>query len=514
MNLAEEINKRLRAGALVVIVQEPDELLSVAAAQAGAKAFGKVKTLTALSENVDDTLEEFSRKPGQGTAIISDLLNVRSGNNSTLRAIREVALQAGCEAGEYDEFNHLILIEAPGIQIPPMLASDVEIIEPPMPDVAELADELDVFLEGHQVQATPKAKQELADYRHEIAASVAGLPRHEAARLYSRCWVDTGEQLDPVWLRKQKAERVSDRLGGALTFVNVDIPDAGGLESLKGWLSARRKAFGSEKAKEFGLPEPKGTLLLGPPGTGKSLTAKVVAKEWGFPLLRLDAGKLFGSLVGQSESQTRMAIQAAEACAPCVVWIDEIEKGLAGAMGQGDSGTSQRVFGTLLTWLQEKTAPVFVVATANDVSALPPELLRKGRFDEIWFVDLPTPEERAEILNIHLKRRHRDPEGFDVTSLVKETEGFNGAELEQAIVDALFHAFDEDREMVTEDILSAVRATSPLSKTMSERLDALRHWAATRTRPAAKKRKPKAAGNGDGSKVRRPKATLASKEAN
>ena len=262
------------------------------------------------------------------------------------------------------------------------------------------------------------------------------------------------------------------------------ISDIGGLDHFKE-LQLRRGGAFSEKARQYGLPHPKGLLLVGIQGTGKSLTAKAIAHHWHLPLLRLDVGRLFGGLVGESESRTRQTIQLAEALAPCVLWIDEIDKAFAGLGGKGDAGTSSRVFGTFITWMAEKSTPVFVVATANDIQSLPPELLRKGRFDEIFFVDLPTLEERTDIFNIHLRRRRPELSRFDTDQLAKMADGFSGAEIEQALIAAMYDAFSQDREFTQLDIIAALKSTMPLSKTMTEQVTALRDWARQRARPAA-----------------------------
>jgi len=214
--------------------------------------------------------------------------------------------------------------------------------------------------------------------------------------------------------------------------------------------------------------------LIGIPGTGKSLTAKMIAGLWRLPLLRFDVGALFGSLVGESEERARRALHLVETVAPCIVWIDEMEKALA--HGGLDSGTSTRVFGTILTWMQEKTAPCFVVATANDIAALPPELLRKGRFDEIFFLDLPTYEERKEILTVHLHKRSRLAGDFDVSALASKAEGYVGAEIEQAIIDAMYLAFNERREFTTDDVSGALKRQVPLSVSQRETIESLRSW--------------------------------------
>jgi SpoVK/Ycf46/Vps4 family AAA+-type ATPase len=278
------------------------------------------------------------------------------------------------------------------------------------------------------------------------------------------------------------------RKSGLLEYFAADarLRDVGGLASLKRWLDRRGAAF-SEAARKFGLPEPKGLLLLGVQGCGKSLTAKAIAAQWGLPLLRLDMGRIFSGLVGSSEENLRRAIQVAESVAPVVLWVDEIEKGLSGSQSSGvsDGGVSARVFGTLLTWLQEKTAPVFVVATANRIEQLPPELLRKGRFDDTFFIDLPAPAERREILEIHLAKRGRDPARYALDLLADRTAGMSGAEIEQAVISGLYEAFAEGKELEQGHLERAVAESLPLSTTMAEEIARLREWARSRTRPAS-----------------------------
>ncbi len=252
------------------------------------------------------------------------------------------------------------------------------------------------------------------------------------------------------------------------------MDNVGGLASLKDWLRMRESAFTS-KAREYGLPAPKGIALIGIPGTGKSLTAKMIGGLWRLPLLRLDVGSLFGSLVGKSEERTRRALRLAETIAPCILWIDEMEKALA--HGGLDSGTSTRVFGSILTWMQEKSSPVFVVATANDISSLPPELLRRGRFDEIFFLDLPNYQERLEIFAVHLRKRRRLAQDYDIKALATRSEGYVGSEIEQAVIDAMYLGFnDHAREFSTQDILAALARQVPLSVSQRETVDALRAW--------------------------------------
>jgi SpoVK/Ycf46/Vps4 family AAA+-type ATPase len=253
------------------------------------------------------------------------------------------------------------------------------------------------------------------------------------------------------------------------------------------WAQQRRSAF-SDEARAFGLPEPKGVLMTGVPGCGKSLTAKALAGYLGVSLLRLDLGKVMGRYVGSSEENIRKAIKVAESVAPCVLWVDELEKSASGVQSSGstDGGTTSRVISTLLTWMEEKTAPVFLAATTNNVTQLPPEMLRKGRFDELFYIDLPTPEERVDILSIHLRKRNRDPEQFDLEAVRKVTNGFSGAELESTVIEGLWAAFnDKEQNLTTDHLIAAAGKTTPLSKSMSEHIDAMRAWSKGRARPAS-----------------------------
>ncbi len=252
--------------------------------------------------------------------------------------------------------------------------------------------------------------------------------------------------------------------------------DIGGLNVLKVWLNQRYRAF-SKEAREYGLPIPKGVLLVGAQGTGKSLTAKSISRSWSMPLLRLDVGRLFSSLVGSSEARTRETISRAEAMSPCILWIDEIDKGFGGD-ARSDGGTSQRVLASLLTWMAEKESAVFVIATANAIDKLPAELLRKGRFDEIFFLDLPNSEERLSILDLHLKKR-RPSYSFPLTTIVGRTDGFSGAELEQAVIEGMHISFSENRELTEKDLIKAVSELVPLSRTAKEQIDLLKEWSST-----------------------------------
>lgn len=364
-----------------------------------------------------------------------------------------------------------LVVTTPARTIPAELRDDAVVVEMPLPKADALRAALDTLIDdtdGVRTSLTPHG-------RARLAQAALGLTAAQAKRAFAKAIVrddvldDRG--IDAVVAEKKAIIRESQ----ALEFYPAEETpdDVGGLDSLKRWLALRERAF-TEEAAAYGLPAPKGLALIGIPGTGKSLTAKMIGGLWRLPLLRLDVGALFGSLVGESEERVRRALQLAETVAPCVLWIDELEKGLSG--GDLDGGTSQRVFGTILTWMQEKTAPVFVVATANDVTALPPETLRRGRFDEIFFLDLPTEEERREIITVHLRKRRREPGTFDVYHLAQISDGFTGAELEQAIVDALYHAFSEDRDVRTADVTAAIGRAVPLSRSQREVIERLRSW--------------------------------------
>lgn len=364
-----------------------------------------------------------------------------------------------------------LIVTTQSADVPAELGDDVVVIDMPLPDLPALRNDLDILIGQTGVIC------ELPVHgRARLAQAALGLTAAQARRAFSKAIVRDkilDEQDIPAVLEEKKAVI---RASQALEFYSAEetLDDVGGLELLKEWLTLRERAFGEEAAR-FGLPAPKGMALIGIPGTGKSLTAKMISGLWRLPLLRLDVGALFGSLVGESEERLRLALKITEAVSPCVLWIDEIEKSLAS--GGLDGGTSQRVFGTILTWMQEKTKPVFVVATANDVTALPPEMLRRGRFDEIFFLDLPTDSERREILSVHLRKRRRNPGAFDIRQLARLSDGYVGAEIEQAIIDAMYRAFaDGPRDITTADVAASLTRLVPLSKSQKERIEDLRAW--------------------------------------
>jgi ATP-dependent 26S proteasome regulatory subunit len=375
------------------------------------------------------------------------------------------------------ERRQALVFLGPALDLPPELVREAGHIELPLPTEPELRVLFQRILE----------KSEIGDPASGILGEAArgslGLTSSESARVFRKACRMAGGLDEAAVAIIVREKRRALRRTPSLTFHEDQsgLADVGGLGELKQWLAERRSAFGT-KARQFGLPAPRGLLLLGVQGCGKSIAAKAVAREWQFPLLRLDLAAAFGGEKGSPEASIREAIAVAESLAPTVLWIDEIEKGFSDS---GADPSSSRVFGAFLTWLSEKLSPVFVVATANDVAGLPPELLRRGRFDELFFVDLPSAAERAEILAIHLRKRGRDPLQFPLEDLAEHAGRLTGAELEQAVTSALYSAFAARREMTPADVANAINETVPLYDTYEERIKELRDWSRGRTRPAS-----------------------------
>jgi len=366
-----------------------------------------------------------------------------------------------------------IVIVSPQLTIPDDLGEVMTVLEFPLPGIAEIKVELERLMAG--TGQTPLEPRVLDEW----IRSCQGLSMERIRRVLAKAIATHGSlQADDVELILEE-KRQTIRQTQILDFypATQQISDIGGLDNLKDWLLRRGGAF-SEKARQYGLPHPRGLLLVGIQGTGKSLTAKAIAHHWHLPLLRLDVGRLFAGLVGESESRTRQMIQLAEALAPCILWIDEIDKAFSGLEGRGDSGTSSRVFGTVITWLAEKSSPVFVVATANNIQTLPPEMLRRGRFDEIFFVGLPSQEERKAIFAVHLARlRPHNLKSYDGDRLAYETPDFSGAEIEQILVEAMHIGFSQNRDFTTEDVLEAASQLIPLARTAQDQIQLLQNWA-------------------------------------
>ena len=405
---------------------------------------------------------------------------LKTQNMSVVRRLREVATSL-------KNTYKTIIIVSPMFEMPAELEKDITLVDFDLPAATDFAVLLDRIIQ--EVKDNPKLNVKIdVKGREQIVNALLGLTLSEAENVLAKTLVQNrgldGKSLEVINAEKKQIIRKS----GLLEFYDAEekMDSVGGLDALKSWLTKRTVAF-TEQARAYGLPAPKGVLLLGVQGCGKSLMAKTISNVWQLPLLRFDVGRVFGSLVGSSEMNIRRAIKVAESVSPVVFWIDEIDKAFRGSRGSGaatDAGTSARVFSSFLTWLSEKKSPVFVVATANDVSMLPPELLRKGRFDEIFFVDLPLVNERKEIFKVHLSKRKLDWTKFDIDRLAIVSSEYSGAEIEEAIISAMFDAFYEKKELTTEGLLASLQQTVPLSKTMSEDVDNLRKWAKGRARPA------------------------------
>jgi AAA+ superfamily predicted ATPase len=399
-------------------------------------------------------------------------------DDRTLRCLREASdhlAQAG---------SQIVLID-PTDALPPLVSNRAARFVASLPDEEEIHEIIRSTLRrlNDERQIAVHVSHDELD---TIIRNLRGLTRRQTRQIILDAVCDDGrfDANDITRILSKKRQVVAG--DGILDYVEspVDLAEIGGLSRLKSWLAQRYNCM-SKEAIAFGITPPRGILMLGVQGAGKSLAAKAVATAWQRPLLRMDAGSLYDRYIGESERRLREALQQTERMAPVVLWIDEIEKGFASAASQStDGGLSKRMFGSLLTWMQEHTAPVFLIATANDIEALPPELLRKGRFDEIFFVDLPNLEARTQIISIHLKRRKRNPAQFDIASIAEAANGYSGAEIEQAIVSALHEAFANRTELATRHVIDALKSSPPLSVTMAEKLAALQAWSVGRCMPA------------------------------
>ena len=424
-----------------------------------------------IIENMEDNraiLDWYESEEAKDSILILEEFNLQLDNNAFLISkMRDIA------AKNYAD-RSLIMLQTRR-QLPSELDKDVYIEELDLPNAEDLKIIFNEVCKHYSVNPEGNTQK--------IIESALGLTIMEAQRAFSKAIVQTGQLTEKeISIIIQEKENIIKNSGHLEYYHhNETLDDVGGLDILKDWLKRRGRAF-EDEAKKYGLEIPRGILLLGIPGTGKSLCAKAVGSAWQFPIIKLDMGKVFAGIVGESESNIRKALKIAEAVSPSILWIDEIEKGLSGMASSGstDGGTTSRVLGTFLTWMQEKKKPVFVVATANNISGLPPELLRKGRVDEIFFVDLPLKEDREEIIKIHLKKFKRDYKNFDISKIAETCEEFSGAEIEEAIKEALFKAFDENKEISTEHIIEAMKKTYPISKTMKEDIDKMRILAKAR----------------------------------
>ena len=411
------------------------------------------------------------------------------GSPEVIRSLRDAIVTFRREAKaekkkDEPKVEKTIVLMSPVQRVPIELEKEVAVIDFALPSMGAL----DKVLDRRMAESGQRTKLAL-ETREKLVKAALGLTEDEAEKVYRKAQVTRGKLTEDEVEIVLSEKKQLVRRNGILEYIEEDetIDAIGGLGELKQWVQKRTNAF-TERARQYGLPHPKGLLILGIPGCGKSLLAKTTSRLWGLPLLRLDMGRVFdGSTVGKSEANLRAALKTVELISPAILLIEEIEKAFGGVAGSADSdgGTSSRIFGSFLTWMQEKESPVFVMATANRVHRLPAEFLRKGRFDEIFFVDLPNLKERQEIFRIHLSKRRRDIKRFDLEQLANVSDGFSGAEIEQAIIAAMYEAFAQGREFTQLDTIAAMKATQPLSKMTSEQIDELRRWAQERARPAS-----------------------------
>ncbi|MEY4746950.1 MAG: hypothetical protein RLZZ442_1542 [Cyanobacteriota bacterium] len=485
---ADQLDLLIRARTPILWIRSLEEervdgLLEQAAQRLGGRTLLRWDFIDGLS-GAPNRSGEATRNPMAALACL-DTLPPEQGALLVLRDFHRYCEDAGvCRrlrnlASSLRQAPRTLVITAPDWAIPRELEDSITLLDLPLPGAEEIRQLLSTIAGASGYPMAPAVCEQLT-------AACHGLSEQRVRQLAARALARRGQlgeaDLAEVLEEKRQAIAKSELLEYCPS--EASPADIGGLEALKHWLEQRHMAF-SEEAMRYGLPLPRGVLLVGPQGTGKSLTAKAIAHSWSMPLLRLDVGRLFAGLVGASEARTRDMIQRAEAMAPCVLWIDEIDKGFGGD-SRSDGGTSQRVLGTVLTWMAEKTSAVFVVATANGIDKLPGELLRKGRFDEIFLLDLPSADERRSILDLQLRRR-RPKHSITLEVLVDRTAGFSGAELEQTVIEAMHLAFAEQREFGEADLIAAASQVVPLSRTAREQLEALQAWASGgRARPASR----------------------------
>jgi hypothetical protein len=491
---ADHLDLLIRARTPILWIRSPEEerstaLLQAAAQRLGHRSLARWDFISGLSgwpgrdgeaaRNPLAALESLtSLNPEQPAILVLHDFHRYADDGGICRKLRNLATRLR-------QSPHTLVITAAEWQLPRELEECITLLDLPLPDQAEIAGLLRNIAQACGQTLEPALLEQLSQ-------CCSGLSEQRVRQLAARALASRGQlspaDLDEVLEEKRQAVARSELLEFCPS--EASPADIGGLEALKRWLEQRHLAF-SEEARRYGLPLPRGVLLVGPQGTGKSLTAKAIAHSWSMPLLRLDVGRLFAGLVGASEARTREMIQRAEAMAPCVLWIDEIDKGFgSGNGGRSDGGTSQRVLASLLTWMAEKRSAVFVVAPANGVESLPPELLRKGRFDEIFLLDLPDAAERRAILDLQLRRR-RPAHQLALEVVVDRTAGFSGAELEQVVIEAMHQAFGEGREFSEADLIGAAAQLVPLSRTAREQLESLQRWASSgRARPASAAARP------------------------
>lgn len=430
-----------------------------------------------LSSSLIDFLNEMCRTEENIIFILRDI-HPHFDSPYVIRKIRDIIRN-------FPNSRKTAILLSPIMRIPPELEKCITVIELDLPDYNDLKKSFNDIC--GRLKNRPDVVINLTEeVKEKLIKAALGLTLFEAENAFAKAICADGvldfNDIEVVLAEKKQIIKKTGIADYYDVRENEKIENVGGMNEVKKWINKRKECF-SEKAKEFGLPQPKGLLLTGIPGCGKSLLAKSIANLWKLPLLRLDVGSIFGKYIGESESNIRKIIKLSETLSPLILWIDEIEKGFSYG-GDADGGTSQRVFATLLTWLQEKDKPVFVTATSNDITALPPELFRKGRFDEIFFVDLPSEKDRKAIFEIHLKHHKRNPDEYDLEKVITSSEGFSGAEIEQVVISSLYDAFESGRDVTSEDLLHNIKRTRPLSIMMKDKIDFLRSWAQEHARLA------------------------------
>ena len=437
----------------------------------------KVTSAVADTETAAAMLSYLNMNPQEGKVTIALDLIEHLEHATTLRVMRDAVRRMR------EQHGHLVLIDYKS-DLPPVLEAAATRFEISLPDEGELARLVKQTLKENHARLNAKVKVSVSTWKM-ILKNLQGLTRRQAQQIILDAIAEDSRfddsDLNTVLARKRQILHKDGLLEYVESFAGLD--EIAGFKRLKEWLRMRDNARTGD-ARAHGLNPPRGILMLGVPGAGKSLCAKAVATAWGQPLLRLDPSVLYNKYIGESERRLRDALKQAEAMSPIVLWIDEIEKGFASAASKSvDGGLSQRMFGTLLTWMQEHRAAVFLIATANNIDALPAELLRKGRFDEVFFVDLPSRDVRKAIFRVHLKKRRMAPEKFDLERLADASEGYTGAEIEQAIVSALHRSVAKDTKLTTDSVFDAIKSTHPLSVTMAEYVQRIRVWAEGRCVP-------------------------------
>jgi len=491
--MKDQLIRYARAGYAGLFLCTPEEIRAEAEVKAAAEELERPLHAWSLTTGFIDTtsgsvrdcsdpveaLEQIDSLEGDCLVLLRDFGQLLEDKDPLLtRKLRDTLNRAKAD-------GKVLILLGVWKQLPDELEREITRIDLDLPGLDQLGSVLDGIV------ASAELDPPSTEMRETVLRSAGGLTTMEAENAFALSVIETGA-IAPAIVAREKAHAL--KKSGLLEVIDsTETLDAiGGLDALKDWLLKRREAF-TQRAHDYGLPVPKGMLVLGVPGSGKSLTAKATASVFGIPLLKLDAGRLFGGLVGQSEANLRSVIATAEAISPCVLWIDEIEKGFGGMGSSGgstDGGTSSRVFGTMLNWLQDKTKPVFVVATANDVSKLPPEMLRKGRWDELWFVDLPNSKERAAIWDIVIEKYGREKVAYDTVLLARASELHTGAEIEAGFIEALHKGFTADREPTELDLGEVLCESVPLATTMSESIEQLRHWSKGRARHATHADRP------------------------